>query len=139
MRAGSQQLMLGIKDTDLSNPPVISIIDDDEFYRRGIASFVDSLGYSVATFASPEEFLSSGRLDETACLISDIQMPGIDGLQLHERLVAKGCRLPVIFVTAYPHATRRNQALATGVLGILDKPFSEEKLISLLEKAVASP
>jgi FixJ family two-component response regulator len=120
----------------LSNAAVISIIDDDESFRRATAGFIASLGYAVAAFGSAEEFLKSDSLDDTACLISDVQMPGMSGIELQNRLIAQGYRVPVIFVTAYSASEARAQALASGALGFFDKPFSEDKLISCLNQAL---
>ena len=96
-----------------------------------------SLGHEVAAFGSAEEFLKSGRLDDTACLISDVHMPGMSGIELQNHLLARGYRLPIIFITAYPESNVRKQALASGALGFLNKPFSEEKLISYLAQALS--
>ena len=116
---------------------VISVIDDDELFRRATAGLIDSLGYPVASFGSAEEFLSSDQLEQTACLISDMQMPGMSGIDLQNQLIARGYRLPVIFITAYSNSKARMQALASGALGFFDKPFSEERLISCLDQALA--
>jgi FixJ family two-component response regulator len=116
---------------------VISVVDDDESVREAIKGFIRSLGYVAATFASAEEFLKSERVHETACLITDVQMPGMSGIELQSRLIAKGHRLPIIFITAFPEAKARAQALAAGALGFLSKPFSDEKLISYLDEALA--
>jgi FixJ family two-component response regulator len=116
---------------------VISVVDDDESVREAIKGFIRSLGYVAATFASAEEFLKSERVHETACLITDVQMPGMSGIELQSRLIAKGYRLPIIFITAFPEAKARAQALAAGALGFLSKPFSDEKLISYLDEALA--
>jgi FixJ family two-component response regulator len=121
----------------LSTAPVISIIDDDESFRRATAGLIASLGYAVAVFGSAEEFLKSGSLDDTACLISDVQMPGMSGIELQDRLLSKRCGIPFIFVTAFSDPKARAQALASGALGFFDKPFSEEKLISCLERALS--
>jgi FixJ family two-component response regulator len=115
---------------------MIAIVDDDESCRRAAARLVKSLGYGAATFGSAEEFLSSGRVDDTACLISDVQMPGMSGLELQNRLGAHGHRLPIIFMTAYPETKARQQALAAGALAFLDKPFSDEALISCIDQAL---
>jgi CheY-like chemotaxis protein len=102
-----------IGETDMtagmSNTPMISIVDDDEAVRNATKALIRSLGYRVATFASAEDFLKSDRLRETSCLISDVQMPGLNGLELQEHLTAAGHRIPTIFVTpARPrHAVRR--------------------------------
>ena len=121
----------------MTNVPVISIVDDDESFRRATAGFVSSLGYTVAAFGSAEEFLKSNCLDDTACLISDVEMPGMSGIELQNRLIAQGYRLPVIFITAYSASKARAQALASGALGFFDKPFSEEKLISCIDQALS--
>ena len=121
----------------MNDIPVISIVDDNESFRRAAAGLIQSLGYAAAVFASAEEFLSSGRLDETACLISDVQMPGMSGIELQAHLAAQGRRMPIIFVTAYPETKTRDQALACGALGFLDKPFDEDDLISCLDRALA--
>ena len=116
---------------------VISIVDDDASFRRATARLVRSLGHAVAAFSSAEEFLSSDRLRNTACLISDVQMPGMSGIELQNQLRAQGVRLPVIFITAYPKSKAREQALAAGALGFLNKPFNEDKLIACLDQALS--
>lgn len=117
--------------------PVISIVDDDTSFRRATARLINSLGHAVASFASAEEFLESGRLDETACLVADVQMPGMSGVELQSRLRAEGCRVPIIFITAYPESNVRQRALASGAVAFLDKPFSDDELISSLGHALA--
>jgi FixJ family two-component response regulator len=116
---------------------VVSIVDDDASFRRATARLVRSLGHSVAAFSSAEEFLSSDRLRDTACLISDVQMPGMSGIELQNQLLAQGVQLPVIFITAYPESRAREQALASGALGFLNKPFNEDKLIACLDQALS--
>ncbi len=116
---------------------MISIVDDDKSFRRATAGFVSSLGYAVAAFGSAEEFLKSNRLDDTACLISDVEMPGMSGIELQNRLIAQGHRLPVIFITAYSKSKARAQAFASGALGFFDKPFSEDQLISCIDQALS--
>jgi FixJ family two-component response regulator len=115
---------------------VISIVDDDELSRDATSRLIRSVGYATATFASGEEFLQSGRANDTACLVSDVQMPGMSGLDLQDRLKASGARLPIIFITAFPETEARRRALAGGALGFLDKPFSEEELIACLHQAL---
>jgi FixJ family two-component response regulator len=124
------------KDTELSNLSIISIVDDDEIFLRATARLVRSLGYPVAAFGSADEFLNSDRLEETACVISDVHMSGISGLELQNRLLARGHHLPIIFVTAFPNLNARKQALAMGAVGFLDKPFNENQLVSLLDQAL---
>jgi FixJ family two-component response regulator len=114
---------------------LISIVDDDRSFRRAAAGLVESLGYAAAAFGSAEEFLKSGQLDDTACLICDVHMPGMSGIELQDRLLAGGYRIPVVFITAYSDAKARAQALAAGALGFLDKPFGEQELIACLDRA----
>jgi len=116
---------------------MISIVDDDKSVRNAAGALLRSLGYSTATFASAEEFLQSGRLQETACLITDVQMPGMSGVDLQNHLIASGDRTPVIFVTAFPEQGLRERTLRAGAFGFLSKPFSEESLIACLDKALA--
>lgn len=116
---------------------MISIVDDDESVRESTKALVRSLGYSARTFASAEEFLDSDP-DETSCLILDVQMKGLSGVELLERLVAEGRRTPVIFVTAFPDERIRNHVLDAGAVGFLRKPVSDEKLTSCLGTALAN-
>jgi FixJ family two-component response regulator len=116
---------------------MISILDDDESVREATKGLVRSLGYAAATFASAEEFLESDRLHDTSCLIADVQMPGLSGVELQDRLTAAGNRTPIIFVTAFPEERIRARALAGGACGFLSKPFSDESLIGCLDKALA--
>ena len=120
----------------MATPHVISIIDDDPSFRGAIANLIRSLGHSVAAFDSAEEFLRSDRVSDTDCLISDIRMPGISGIELQRDLLGKGYRLPIIFVTANPTEKARKQALAAGAIGFLNKPFSEDTLIAFLDQAL---
>ena len=89
-------------------------------------------------FASAEAFLKSIRLDDTECLISDVQMPGMNGIELQGKLIAQGHHIPIIFVTAFPEMKARAQALASGAIGFLAKPFSDEILITCLNKALGA-
>jgi len=118
--------------------PVIAIVDDDESFRRATLSFVRSLGYSVAGFASADAFLNSNAVGKTDCLITDVQMPGMSGIELQNYLLARGNRIPVIFVTAFPETEARGDALRAGAVGFLSKPFGDEILITCLNKALAT-
>jgi FixJ family two-component response regulator len=115
---------------------MISIIDDDALAREGIKELVESLGYKAFTFMSAEHFLQSGLISETSCLITDLQMPGLSGLELQERLQAAGYQLPIILITAYPNEKHRNRALDGGAIGFLSKPFEEQSLIDCLALAM---
>ena len=117
---------------------VIAIVEDDESFRRATTSFVRSLGYTALQFASAEAFLKSNRLDDTECLISDVQMPGMNGIELQGKLIGQGHHFPIIFVTAFPEMKARAQALASGAIGFLAKPFSDEILITCLNKALGA-
>jgi FixJ family two-component response regulator len=127
----------GPADEVLGMVPVIAIVDDDESFRRATMSFIRSLGYAVLQFASAEAFLKSDLLHDTNCLISDVQMPGMNGVELQGELNARGHHLPIIFVTAFSEMRAKAQALAAGAIGFLDKPFSDEELIACLNKALA--
>jgi len=117
---------------------VISIVDDDESVREATKGLVRSLGYTAVTFGSAEEFLSSERMPETSCIIADVQMPGVSGVEMQDRLIAEGHRLPVIFITAFPEDRVRERALEAGAIGYLSKPFNEEHLIGCLDKALGN-
>jgi FixJ family two-component response regulator len=114
---------------------MISIVDDDKSVRESANSLIRSLGYATATFASGEEFLESGCLSDTECLVADVRMPGMSGVDLQSRLIANGNRTPIIFVTATPDERTRERALSAGALGFLTKPFSVESLITCLDRA----
>ena len=118
--------------------PVISIVDDDQSVRKAISALVRSLGYAVATFASAEDFLVSGRVDDTSCLITDVQMPGLSGVELQSRLIAEGRPMPIIGITARPEESSRTQMLEAGAVGFLSKPFDDECLIDCLTTALKS-
>ena len=122
----------------MSKMPVIAIVDDNDSFRRATISFIRSLGYAVIQFASAEAFLTSDRLHETDCLISDVHMPGMNGIELQGKLIAQGYHLPIIFVTAFPEIKARAQALAAGAIGFLAKPFNDEMLIACLNEAIGA-
>ncbi len=117
---------------------MISIVDDDAAVREATRALVRSLGHPATAFASADEFLNSGRLHETSCLITDVQMPGMTGIELQDRLNRAGPHCPVIVVTASPDANLRERALAAGAVGVLGKPFSEETLIACLDGALTA-
>lgn len=117
---------------------MISIVDDDELVREGTKALVRSLGYGAHTFASAEEFLGSNHVDDTCCLITDVQMQGLSGVELQRRLIAEGHRMPIIFITAFPDERTRSRVLNAGAIGFLSKPFSDENLIHCLDAALAN-
>ena len=116
--------------------PVISIIDDDESVRLATQGLVRSLGYTACTFASAAEFLQSPRMDDTSCVIADVQMPGMSGVELQSLLIAQGRRTPMIFITAFHEESVRARAMKAGAIGFLNKPFSGQTLIECLEMAL---
>jgi FixJ family two-component response regulator len=116
--------------------PLISIVDDDESMREAIKGLMRSLGYRVETVASAQEFLRSRHARRTACLIADMQMPGMTGLELHRHLLASGKPIPTILITAYPDNSVRERALAAGVIGYLSKPFEQDDLIACIRSAL---
>src|SRR5215469_12062325 len=126
------------KEPWVPHTPVIAIVDDDESFRHATLSFVRSLGYSAAAFPSADAFLNSNAVENTDCLITDVQMPGMSGIELQNYLLAQGNRVPVIFVTAFPETQARGDALRAGAVGFLGKPFGDENLISCLNKALAT-
>src|SRR5258705_13578137 len=116
--------------------PLISIVDDDESMREAVKGLMKSMGYRVEAAASAEEFLSSRHIRRTSCLITDMQMPGMTGLELYQRLSASGKPIPTILITAYPDDDVRERALAAGVIGYLSKPFEEDDLLACIRSAL---
>lgn len=115
---------------------VISIIDDDPSVREATQSLIRSLGYSAQAFSSAEEYLQSDRLRDSSCVITDLHMPGMSGVDLQDRLIAEGHKIPVIFVTAYFEEGVRARVMDAGACGFLRKPFSDKSLIECLDKAL---
>ena len=116
--------------------PVISIVDDDDYMRVATDTLLRSHGYTAHSFASAEDFLKSGLAETSACVISDIQMPVMDGFALQAALRAKGCMVPIIFITAFPNPATEARARKTGAVCILNKPFDSEVLTRCLESAL---
>jgi FixJ family two-component response regulator len=120
----------------LPKHPVISIIDDDASIRVATQSLVRSLGFTVCTFASAADFLQSPCVNDTSCVISDVQMPGMSGVELQSLLIAQGHRMPIIFITAFHEESIRARAMKAGAIGFLNKPFSGQTLIECLDTAL---
>lgn len=118
--------------------PLISIIEDNSGVREALKSFILSHGYASSTFAAAEEYLESKFLHSTACLISDVQLPGMSGPDLQARLIADGYRIPIVFVTGFVSETIRTRVLTAGAVGYLAKPLNPRALTECLEKALAS-
>jgi FixJ family two-component response regulator len=115
---------------------MIAVVDDDEAVRRATGRLLKSLGYRVATFAGAEAFLNSGELHETSCLIADVHMPKMSGIELQVHLKADGHRFPVIVITAFPDDSVRDCAMQHGAFCFLRKPFSQESLTECLDRAL---
>ena len=115
---------------------IVMIVDDDGSMRRAARRLIKSSGFAVETFASAEDFLGSGRLDATACLVLDVQMPGLNGLELQSRLISEGFQIPIVFITAYNDENAREQALRAGAVGYLVKPFEEADLLNGINLAL---
>ncbi len=123
----------------MSQARMVAIVEDDPLARDGIKELVESLGYKARAFVSAQDFLQSGALATTDCLITDLQMPGLSGLDLQEKLQAQGYRTPVILITAYPNEKHRNRAMNAGAVGFLSKPFEEQALLDCLITAMKRP
>jgi FixJ family two-component response regulator len=115
---------------------LISVVDDDESVRRTTTLLIESFGFRAAAFESAEIFLRSSHLHDTSCLIVDVQMPGMDGLQLQSHLAAAGCGIPIIFITAYESKDSRQRAMQAGAAAFLGKPFSDEQLLQIIRSAL---
>ena len=117
---------------------LVSVVEDDQFFRESMSRLLRSLGYAVEAFPSAADFLASPRLGETACLIADLHMPAMTGLELHRRVIDMGHAIPTILVTAYPDNDVRARALNDGVVCYLRKPVDEENLLQCLRAALHS-
>jgi FixJ family two-component response regulator len=117
---------------------LISVVEDDQPFRESMRKLMTVLGYTVQAFSSATEFLKSPLLTETACLVTDVQMPGMSGVELHRQLIDRGHVIPTILVTAYPDETARNRALKDGVVCYLSKPVDDEHLERCLRSALES-
>jgi FixJ family two-component response regulator len=136
------RLALGARRTKwkskVSNSQIVSIVDDDASVRGAMESLVRSLGLVAFAFESAEDFLRSPRVDDSDCLITDLQMPGTSGLDLQDRLIARGSRIPIIFITAFPEKAVRCRAEAGGAVAFLEKPFGAGAMIEVLRRALAA-
>ena len=122
----------------MPKPPLVSVIDDDQSFRESMRRLVRSLGYSVEAFPSAADLLASPRLVETACLITDVHMPGMTGVDLFRHLINAGYAIPTILMTAYPDEEVGARALKDGVLYYLRKPVDESYLLHCLRSALES-
>jgi FixJ family two-component response regulator len=122
----------------MSEAPLIAIVDDDVLICEATKDLVEAFGFNARTFTSAGEFLSSDCVPATSCLIADVQMPGVSGLQLHRKLIASGRRIPVIFITASPDERIRKRALRAGAVCYLSKPFDGDSLLSCIRSALGN-
>ena len=120
----------------LNRGDLIAVVDDDESVRNAVSGVLRSVGLKSQTYPSAEDFLRSGQQSETACLITDVQMPGMSGLELQTKLATEGHRIPVIFISAYGNPRLRDQALRLGAVQFLDKPFDDDMLLDIVREVV---
>ena len=117
---------------------MIAIVDDDDSVREATSGLIRSLGYVAVAYASAEDYLQSDSVRGTSCIITDVKMPGMNGVDLQDRLIAEGRHTPIIFMTAFPTETLRVRALEGGALGFLSKPFDENNLLDCLHSALTT-
>ena len=123
----------------MANVPLISVVDDDESVRESLDGLFRSVGFAVRVFASAEEFLNWNHLCDTDCLLLDVRMPGMSGIELHRHLVANHCEVPVVFITAHGSEQGvRSQALQNGAVDYLIKPLSEDTVLNAVHKAFSA-
>jgi FixJ family two-component response regulator len=115
---------------------LVSIVDDDDLMRGALQALLKQAGFATRIFASAEEFLASGDLHQTMCLIADVRMPGLSGLDLQAKLSADGIKIPIIFITAHGDARVRMQAMRAGAVEFLAKPFDDEVLVESVRAAL---
>ena len=118
---------------------LISVVDDDPSVRSATIDLLDSAGLTCRAFASAEAYLESGWVERTSCLVLDVCMPGLTGIELQHKLVQSGHSIPVIFITAFPKERMRAKAAALGAVCYLLKPYSEEELLGCIRRALAAP
>ncbi len=122
----------------MPKPTLISIVEDDQPFRESMRKLVTALGYTVEVFPSAADFLASPLLAATACVVTDVQMPGMSGIELHRHLIAAGYAIPTILVTAYPDEVARRRAMKDGVACYLGKPVDDDHLQRCLRSALES-
>ncbi len=120
----------------MSNEPLIAVIDDDESFQAALVELLCSLGYGVRGFASADEFVAAGVAGPYGCIITDIHMPGMSGLDLKQLLASRECRVPVIMITAGADSGLEGRVMSSGAIGLLNKPFEASALIGCLERAL---
>jgi len=126
-----------VEGFDVSRAPIVSIIDDDESVRDALEDLVSSLGFVAHVFGSAEDFLRSSDCNDADCVITDLQMPGMSGYDLQCELKAKGRKVPMIFITAFPEPRLRDCVMAKGAMAFLEKPFDGRTLMRLIRDATS--
>ncbi len=129
-------LMQSPEGTGGNEHPLLCVVDDDESVRESLPDLIKEFGFAARAFSSAEEFLSSGVVDETSCLILDIAMPGMGGLELREELKRRGREIPIIFITGQRDETVRARVLRQRVAGFLLKPFNDTDLLAAIKTAL---
>ena len=124
--------------TGATERPLLSVVDDDEMLRESLPDLLRECGFAARAFSSGQEFLSSDYVDQTRCLILDVAMPGMSGLDVQQELKRRGQAIPIIFITAYDSDDVRSQALQAGAAELLCKPFSQESLFEAVRCALAN-
>src|SRR5215467_12954376 len=119
-----------------NNSQLVAIVDDDRSVQTALRDLMESAGFAARSFGSAEEFLESGQRNQTACLVTDIRMPGMSGLELQAKLKAEGSRIPMIFITAHGDPKIKMQALKAGAIEFLTKPFDDEVLLEKVRAAL---
>ena len=122
--------------TSEGSPQLVAIVDDDQSVQSALKDLMESAGLSARCFSSAEEFLESDERNQTACLIADIRMPGMSGLELQAKLKAEGSRIPIIFITAHGDAKMKTVAMKAGAVEFLSKPFDGEVLLANVRAAL---
>jgi FixJ family two-component response regulator len=123
--------------TGATDRPLLSVVDDDEMLRESLPELLREFGFAARAFSSGQEFLSSDCMDQTRCLILDVAMPGMSGLDLQEELKRRGQAIPIIFITAQKDEDIRKQAFRQGAVKFLEKPFSDSALLDAINAALA--
>jgi FixJ family two-component response regulator len=120
----------------MTKVPLISIVDDDDSFRNSLDNLIRSVGFRAQCFSSAEAFLNSNQAHDTACLILDVRMPGMNGLELQRQMIAAKWHIPIIFVTSHTNGDARARALEAGAMDFLYKPFRDEDLLNAIDKAL---
>jgi FixJ family two-component response regulator len=127
------------EEAPVPDAPVIAIVDDDESFRESLERFLGTFAFRVRTFASGEEFLQSSELRSVACLLLDVAMPGMSGLEVQQQLQARGLRIPTVFVTAHAVDEVAQHLMAAGAIEILPKPVDQQMLLRLVQSVMGAP